>query len=138
MLKNNRRTKNKGFTFFEVMVTIVILSVGIVGIYRVFLISLNHQQYVIKRLSAINILSDESARVENMIISQSGFPAAYSEFSLSQDAASTIFVGRSYEPLQEKFKGLTALEIGVDLTHNGKKISFIRRSLVYVQDEPSS
>ena len=51
----------KGFTFFELMVTVAILSTGITLIYRSFLISLDYQEYLSHRLYAINLLNDAIA-----------------------------------------------------------------------------
>ena len=48
------------------MVTVVILSVGILGIFRAFLISLNYQQYLLTRLYVMNFLTDELAKTEEI------------------------------------------------------------------------
>jgi prepilin-type N-terminal cleavage/methylation domain-containing protein len=59
------RWKNKrGLTFIEVMVTAVILSVGLVGIYRTFLIAADHAQYFSCRLMANTLIDGRIARIE--------------------------------------------------------------------------
>jgi prepilin-type N-terminal cleavage/methylation domain-containing protein len=48
-----------GFTFFEVMITVVILAVGVVSVYRAFFASLNYQKYLKARLYAEEFLHDQ-------------------------------------------------------------------------------
>lgn len=54
----------KGLTFFEVMVTAVVLSVGLVAIYRSFFITIDHLQYLSCRLYANNLIETKIAHVE--------------------------------------------------------------------------
>jgi len=56
----SRGKKASGFTFFEIMVAVAVLAVGIVGIYQAFFISLDYVQHVSLRLYA-NILLDNKA-----------------------------------------------------------------------------
>lgn len=55
--------KRRGFTFVEIMVTITILSTGIVMIYKAFLISLDQQNYLVHRLYANNLLDQKIAEL---------------------------------------------------------------------------
>ena len=48
--------RKNGFTFIEVMVTIVILTTGIFMIYKIFLSSLDQQSYLTHRFYASNLL----------------------------------------------------------------------------------
>lgn len=51
-----KRSKKSGLTFFEVMVTVAILSTGIVMIYKSLLMSLDYQDHLTRRLYASNLL----------------------------------------------------------------------------------
>lgn len=56
----------KGLTFFEVMVTVVILSSGIVFIYKALLSSLHYQEYLTHRLYAMNMLTNRLAELQQL------------------------------------------------------------------------
>ncbi len=60
------RRRQAGFTFLEVMTATVILAVGIMGIYRVFLSCLSFDQRAANRLAALQVLDRQtvSARQE--------------------------------------------------------------------------
>ncbi len=67
--------KQDGFTFLELMVTVVVLSVGIVGVYRVFLSTLRYQNHVAYRLCAINLADDHLAEVSQQFRLGKAVPA---------------------------------------------------------------
>ena len=56
-----------GFTFIEIMVTLVILSVGIVAIYQALFSSLDHISHLNSRLYANIMLEDRVAKVERIL-----------------------------------------------------------------------
>ena len=55
-----------GFTFLEIMTALVILSLGIIAIYRAFLFSLGVESHLRHRLHAIVLLEDRLARIEKL------------------------------------------------------------------------
>lgn len=57
------RKQKSGFTFLEVMVTVVVLSVGIIAVYRVFLSTLKYRNHVAYRLCAMNLANAHLADV---------------------------------------------------------------------------
>lgn len=59
-----RQRRWAGFTFFEVMVTMAILAGGLVLVYRAMLTTLDHQDYLIARLYAGQLLDDRIAVIE--------------------------------------------------------------------------
>lgn len=61
----NNRSNRKAYTFLELMVTVSVLSIGIVGIYRALLLSLDYQGELSQRLYAINLLENQIAVLEN-------------------------------------------------------------------------
>jgi|GEM_PF-532679 len=54
----------RGITFIEVMVTAVILSAGLVAIYRSFFIGLDYLQHLSCRLYALNLIEGKIASAE--------------------------------------------------------------------------
>ena len=56
--KEKNRKTNRGFTFFEIMVTVAILSFGIVMVFQAFLTSLNAFSYYMTHLQ-VQCLADE-------------------------------------------------------------------------------
>lgn len=131
----NNILREKGFTFFEVMITVVILAVGLTGIYRAFLISLNYQKYTLTRLHILNFLSDEFSRFENSVIAESGAPFSSSgDLVLPLDSRSKFYIERRYDFLAGHLEGLAAVELRLRWDQDKKAQTFTRSSLVYVQD----
>ena len=56
-------SKHKGFTFIEVMVTLVILSSGIVMIYKSFFLCLDYLSYLTCRLYASQMIESKIADI---------------------------------------------------------------------------
>ena len=63
----------RGYTFLELMVTVSILSVGIVGIYKVLLTSMDYQTQLSCRLYASNLIEHEIALLQNQFQSSGEF-----------------------------------------------------------------
>ncbi len=53
----------RGFTLMEVMIAVVILSMGITGVYRVFLSTLKYRAHVAYRLCAMNLANAHLAEL---------------------------------------------------------------------------
>jgi prepilin-type N-terminal cleavage/methylation domain-containing protein len=127
---------NKGFTFLEVMVVVVILAVGITGIYRAFLQSLRFQDHLLIRLHTINVLSDEFARAENaLILGQPLNSSSLGEPSFTAFAMPRFSIQRFQTLVLNDDKNfLYALGVRVLWDQGGKDIEFTRSSLVYAHD----
>jgi hypothetical protein len=54
----------RGITFIEVMLTVVILSVGLVGLYRSFFSAVNYLDHLSTRLYALNLMESRIATIE--------------------------------------------------------------------------
>ncbi len=80
------RCDQRGFTFIEVMVTLVILSVGIVGIFKSLLISLDQIDYLTHRLYA-------STTMENLMFQKERMLRDVSELSLNLGEKIDVPVG---------------------------------------------
>ena len=126
--------KKAAFTFLEVLVALVILSVGITGIYRAFFIALTYQQHILTRLHVINFLSDEFARAENILIQKTSFSSAAGEVRLPYGQSSQFLVKRVNVPLGEEYQGGSRLQIGLLWSQGERSREFLRESFVYVPD----
>ncbi len=59
--------KQDGFTFIEIMVTLIILSVGLVAILKSFIISVDQMRHLTNRLYATTILDNQISSVERTL-----------------------------------------------------------------------
>lgn len=58
---------NSGFTFVEVMVALAVLSLGIVIIFKGFVVSLDRLSYLTNRLYATTLLDNRITAIERML-----------------------------------------------------------------------
>ncbi len=73
------RKSRRGFTFFEVMVTVAILATGVVMIYKALLLSLDHQSRLTHRLYAMNLLDHKMTSVQRGYQESGTIPLGTSE-----------------------------------------------------------
>ena len=59
-----RGLRAKGITFIEVMLTVIILSTGLVALYRSFFSAVNYLDHLSTRLYAINLMESRIATIE--------------------------------------------------------------------------
>ena len=71
--------KNKGFTFIEMMVTLAVLSVGIVFIYKSFLVSIDQLEYLTQRLYATVLLDNQFSAIERNLKIYKALPVSLNE-----------------------------------------------------------
>jgi hypothetical protein len=62
--RSDRVGRIRGITFIEVMLTVVILSVGLVAIYRSFFSAVNYLDHLSTRLYALNLMESRMATIE--------------------------------------------------------------------------
>ena len=65
--------EKRGLTFIEVMVTVVVLTVGLLAIYRSFFLGLDYLNHLSYRLSALNLLEGSISSVEHSFRSLKDF-----------------------------------------------------------------
>ncbi|MCB9772305.1 MAG: prepilin-type N-terminal cleavage/methylation domain-containing protein [Candidatus Omnitrophica bacterium] len=65
---------SRGYTFLELMLTVSILAIGVVGIYRILLASLDYQTQLSCRMYALNLMEHETALLENQYRATGEFP----------------------------------------------------------------
>lgn len=71
--------KSSGFTFVEVMVTLAVLSVGIIMIYRSFLISLDQINYLTRRVYATVTLDNLISELERTLKVSKALPIGFDD-----------------------------------------------------------
>ena len=62
--RSRRKGRARGITFLEVMLTVVILSVGLVALYRSFFSAVNYLDHLSTRLYALNLIESRIATIE--------------------------------------------------------------------------
>jgi len=119
------------------MVTVVILSVGILGIFRAFLISLNYQQYLLTRLYVMNFLTDELAKTEGLWLSKGSFSrGSIGEVVFPVDARSKFVAERAVVPQSAETEiGLDRIDIKLFWRDGDINRKFQRSTLAYYNDE---
>lgn len=129
----------RGFTFFEMMVTMVILAVGLIGIYRAFGVSIQYQKVLQRRLYILNYLSDAVASAESELLAARPNLPAQSRITVPGPGAISGRIERSMESFQEAYQGVTALHVTLDVSLlNRGPASFQRTSLVYYDESQTS
>jgi len=122
----------RGFTFFEMMVTMVVLAVGLVGIYRVFGNAIHYQQVLQRRLYILNLLSDSVASAESELMVARPNLTASSRVAIPGPGQVDGRIECVTEPLAEEYEGLSALHVTLEVSLlNRGPASFRRSSLVY-------
>ncbi len=119
----------KGYTFLELMVTVTILSIGIVGVYKVLITSLDYQRQLSCRLYATNLMEHEIALLENQFKANGEFPDKENGkvVEVLLDRRSVLFEF-SLEPatLESNLAGLLPVRITLSWPDQGRMISLKR------------
>lgn len=114
----------------------VILAVGIVGVYRAFLIVLHYQDYLLTRLHIANFLSSETSRLENDIISGKQVMSRndLGRGLLPMNDRSAIIAEAKSMALTGGKTGPAALTLKVHWDQGDRSQDFSRSSLIYVYE----
>ena len=124
------KAKN-GFTLIEVMVTVVILATGLTMIYRGFLLSLDHQRYMVRRLHADSVLDEKIKEVkylfqekgEAALMKLAEEPAVEHVVINNKDVLFTIITLFQNDPKVENF---LQMDIGISWLERGHPIRLSR------------
>jgi prepilin-type N-terminal cleavage/methylation domain-containing protein len=106
----------KGFTFIEVMVALVILSVGIVGIFKSLLIALDQMDYLTHRLYASTVL-------QNTLVLKERRLRNYQELSLGLGDKHAVDIGPHTVTYQQKIR-ISEIESYPDLFEIAASLSW--------------
>ena len=125
---------NRGYTFLELMVTVSILAIGIVGVYKVLLASLDYQTQLSCRLYAANLIEHEMALIENQFRATGQFPIKENGKVVEAflDRRNIVFY-LSLLPVgvENEIAGLIPVEVGLSWTDRGRTIN-VKRALYFV------
>jgi type IV pilus assembly protein PilV len=87
-------TKSRGFTLIEVLITIVILSVGLLGLATLQTTTLNNQLESNQRAQALFLVEDMANRIRaNAIAAKAGVASGFGEYAEGDDYGLTTPVG---------------------------------------------
>ncbi len=67
ILRTGTRAGRKGFTFIEVMVTLTVLSLGFVMIFKAYVVAMDQMTYLTNRLYAATFLDNHIVRMERAL-----------------------------------------------------------------------
>lgn len=82
----NRDMKNKGFTIVEILVALVILSVGMLGIAGLYVTTLRASGSALLRMQAINLAADMADRIRANPTAGAAYAGAAADNSCSGSA----------------------------------------------------
>lgn len=137
----NNRSNRKAYTFLELMVTVSVLSIGIVGIYRALLLSLDYQGELSQRLYAINLLENEIALLENEYKANGAIPAGEDGkiIEVELDHRTVPFVLSISSGFVQSIEGLMPIEAVLTWPQRGRSITLKRTTyLVNYHPKPSA
>lgn len=121
-----------GFTFFEVMVTVVILSVGILIIYRGFLTGIYYQRQMTYRTYAMNLIEHKIASVQYALQSGKKMPV-YEEDEIENivlNNQNIVFhFTMNYQPLAA-LSGVYEVHVGLSWQELGRTFGLKRMALI--------
>lgn len=126
------RVNRDGFTFIEVMVTLVILSTGIVAIFQSLLVSLDQIDYLTHRLHASN-------EIENVLFIKEKMLRQYKELSLNLGEEKTLPVGNKTLSVDQKitiseiesYPDIFKIQLRLGWTEGERKIELTRENFIY-------
>ena len=129
-----RNGKKRGFSFLEVMVAVMVLSGGLVLIYKSFFIALDYTKHLTYRLQA-NILLDEKIAALNRLLQDQN------QLTLIQPPAiDHVIIANKPIDFQytfdfrsvENFKGLFLLDISISWMEGNRRIQLSRETYLSV------
>jgi len=122
---------DKGFTFVEVMVALVVLSIGIIGVYKALMVSLDYEQHTVNRLYALHLLDDKVEELQLQFETGGAIPSTESKrevrlYSTPVDFTSVVRLDNVKE-LQDIVKA----GISLSWVERGRRINQSRAVYLY-------
>ena len=125
--------KNGGLSFFETMVAVVILSSGLVFIYKAFFIALDYTEHLKCRLYANVLLDEKISSLERLLQDQNQIP-----FSQGKEIESVQVENRKIDfqytiDLRgvENMKGLFEINISIGWQQGKRWVSLSRDAYIF-------
>ena len=129
----------QGFSFFEMMMTVMILSVGLVMVYKAFFLSLKYTKYLTHRLHGMILLDTKIAEIERSLLDHGQLP-----FSQSQQIEEARLDNKQIDYQYsinfhsvENLEGLFELDISLSWMEDGRTLS-LSRSVYLSNNQPIS
>ena len=120
-----------GFTFIEIMVTLVILSLGIVAIYRVFITSLDQITHLNSRLYANILLEDRAATIERTLRAYQALPFELEPQEVVDVGVKSIHLEPEYSIAEVMdFSDIYKIHVAYVWTEGGRKVRLSREALI--------
>lgn len=117
----------KGFTFMEVMVALMILSLGVVMILKSFMISMDRMTYLNARLYANTILDNQHVITERLLRAYKSLPVDMRKIHhLKIGPKELQFVQTTNIGEVEQFVDVFNCELKLSWEENGKSFSLSR------------
>ncbi len=121
-----RRRLTRGITFIEVMLTVVVLSAGLVAIYRSFFSAINYLDHLSTRLYAHNLMENRIATIERDFRSLKDFDiGVFSEDALINNRTVTFHYAVNLKPVGTLLS-VFELEIVLSWQEHGRPASLSR------------
>ncbi len=121
-LKNNR-----GFTFVEVMLAVAILSAGIVGVFRSYLISLDRMTLLTNRLNATIVLDNQITSMERTLRAFNALPFELDPVEKVQVGAKLVEFNKQVDISQvAELQDIFELNLTLSWTEKGREVRLNR------------
>jgi len=125
------RRNNKGYTFVEVLLAVVIFSLSMVGIFRTLIVSMDRMSLLTNRLYANLILENQIINIERNLRSFNTLP-----FEL--DPKETVDVGLKQVVFEKKtlieqlpeLNDILSIQITLNWTEKGRHIQLTRSAYI--------
>lgn len=124
---------NKGFTFIEVMVTLVIFSTGIVAVFQSYLISLDRINHITNRLYAGIYLDERLRTIERNLKVYQTLPFELDRTKEVDVGGKTLTYKHDLKISQvENFNDVFQLDLSYEWEENNRTVSLSRS--IYISD----
>jgi prepilin-type N-terminal cleavage/methylation domain-containing protein len=133
-----KRALSPGFTFIEVMVTLIILTSGIAIIFKTFISSLDHMTHLRNRLYATTILDNRIQKLERVLRVYKTIPFDFENMDKVNVGEMNINFNPKMNIAQvEDYKDIFQLDLSLSWKEGQRPIRLTRSS--YIMDfNPSS
>ena len=133
-IKRHRRLFSKrGFSFIEVMVTVVILSVGLVSIFQTFIISMDRMSHLTQRIYATHLLDNQIITIERRLRAYQVLPFDFNQVEHVDIGALTVdFVPKINVSAINDFVDVFQLDLTLEWKEGNKQLSLSRSA--YISD----
>ena len=126
------RVNKKGISFVEVLVCVVILSMGITGVYQAYLKSLDYLSYLHVRLHATFLLDNRFSEIQKHVAMSSDIPQSLlnSQEQLTIANRDITFEFNSDLKHIEPFSNLIQIDMILAWVQNDRRVQLSRSAYI--------